>query len=115
MSIVFTKRVGEKWKLFCEACCVELDVVSSVELMGLQGKYTPVMCFDCSGDGDEIPDVLYSGESPYLLILNGRSIVINPWRELENSRRRLNQWEKMFKEAIMTEEEVTDYDRQSQE
>lgn len=102
MAVILTERFGENWQLFCEECLTPLNVVSSVELVGMQAGFMPVLCFGCDGGADEIPEILYSNESPYLLIIGGTNIVINPWKELQNSTRRLNRWKEVFARVLGT-------------
>lgn len=101
--------VPGKTDICCEQCGCIVATVSDQELLMLEsGKYGPVLCFDCDGQVDDIPELL-AGPYPYLLGLKkpveGDKMnywIIDPWKCLKGQQGQL-EW---------LQGEVTEYFRQ---
>ncbi len=83
MTLVYCDRTASgDWQLFCENCLVSLDIVPTVVLADIRLDYAPVLCFDCDGGADEVPSTLLSHTFPYTLIIDGMSILVDPFGKL---------------------------------
>lgn len=93
MPVILCEEVAGNYQLFCESCHIPLDVVSPSVLRDLYPDYTPVLCMDCDGRADETPPHLLSNETPYILILGGKSIQVDPWQTARCHAERAKTWQ----------------------
>lgn len=101
MGLVLCERTASgDWQLFCEKCRASLDIVGCEVLVDIQCDYTPVLCFDCDGGADEVPSFLLADTFPYVLIFDGKSILVDPFGKLRHLSGRIEHFKVELKRAF---------------
>lgn len=98
MPVIIAQEVGQNYQLFCEDCKIPLSIVEPETLRGLYPDYCPVLCFDCDGNADVVPPHIYSDEVPYLLTIDGKTLVVNPWSTARGHAERASYWKAKLSE-----------------
>lgn len=83
-TILCDRTASGDWQLYCEKCLKSLDIIGSKERVDIGLDYAPVLCFDCDGGADEVPSCLLSYTFPYTLVIDGKSIPVDPFGKLRS-------------------------------
>ena len=102
------KQDGHKFNLLCADCGgFTGDSVNGQELGEMSAKLVqPVFCLECDNANlDTIPPLLapFPGDEAYLIIIEGRPIMIDPWQELRGNGDRINHLRQEIEKICRTE------------
>lgn len=101
MLIKCEQTPNNYWTLFCHSCGKRLDTVSVDCLSWHLANEIEPFCMDCDNvRAEEIPPALVEDGPQYLLIIDGKPIIIN-WHSAADGQRQAKEiWKQAFEDYM---------------